>query len=78
VAGYGRHGGAHGFQRGLAFRNQLRQPEIQDLGLTPVGDKEVCGFDVTMEDMLPVGGVERVGDLNGDVEQLVEGEGPAG
>ena len=42
----------------------LGQPEIQNLGMAALADKDVGGFDVAVDDALGVGGVERVRDLD--------------
>ena len=50
-----------------AGRN-LSQPEIQNLGVFALGDKNVCWLDVAMNDALGVRRVQPVGNLNGKRE----------
>ncbi len=59
---------------GLAdiLRHQLRQTKIEDFSLAALGDKNIRGLDVAMNDALAVGGVEGIGDVNSDPEQHVE------
>ena len=52
-------------------RRHLRQSEIENLGVPALGDENVGGLDVAMNDALGVRGVERVGNLNGQSEQHV-------
>ena len=54
------------------------EAEIEDFGVAALGDEDVGGLDVAMDDAFAVGGVERVGDLNGEIEQIVEFHGAAG
>ncbi len=42
----------------------FRQTEIENLGVSALGDKDVGGFDVAMNDALGVRGIESVGDLD--------------
>ena len=63
----------HGVRRGnLAGRtaavSDLRQPEIQNLGMTAFGDKDVCRLDVTMDDTSGMRGIEGIGDFDGERE----------
>ena len=55
---------------------QLGQPEVQDLRLAAVGQEDVRRLDVTMDDSLAVRAVERIGDLDADVDDLVGLQGP--
>ena len=59
------------FQRiaGAARRGKLREPEIQNLCMSVVGDEDVGGLDVAMNDSGRVCRAERVGDLAGEGEQ---------
>ena len=44
------------------------EAEVQNFGVTPLGDKEVGGLDVAMDNALGVCGVEAVGDFDGEGE----------
>jgi hypothetical protein len=62
--------GAHG----NAFRLQgdFRQPEVQNLCLPPVRDKDVRGLDVPVDDAFRMGGVESIGDLDAQIEHRLD------
>ena len=62
--GSGRGGGAGDFSR-PARPPELRQAEIQQLGLPAASDEDVGGLDVPVHDALGVGGFEGIGDLSG-------------
>ena len=55
--------------RRIGCRRDLRQAEIENLGVTPFGDKNIRRLNVAMNDALRVSGVERIGDVNGDGEK---------
>src|ERR1700687_1372460 len=59
--------GAHG--NALRLEGDLCQPEIQNLRLASIRDKDVRWLDVPMDDALRVCAVERIGDLNAQIEQ---------
>ena len=42
--------------------------------MAALGDKNVCRLDVPVHDAMGVSGVERVGDLDTEVEQLGQGQ----
>src|SRR5271169_4242455 len=46
----------------------LASPKSSTLNLPALGDENVGGLDVAVDDSFAVGGIERVGNLNGDVE----------
>ena len=48
------------------LQHPLGQAEVQDLDLAALVQADILGLDVTMDDPAGVGGIERVGDLNGD------------
>jgi hypothetical protein len=57
---------------GVAFRWQdLGEAEVENLGVAPLGDEDVGGFDVAVDDTFGVGRIERVGDFDAELgEQL--------
>ena len=62
----------------LAEGADFRQSEIQNLCVSPLGDEDVGGLDVAVDDSLGVGGIQCVGNLNSQAEQNVEFDGPSG
>ena len=46
--------------------DDLGQAEVENLGVAALGDEDVRGLDVAMDDSLGVRGVEGVGDLDGE------------
>ena len=60
--------------QGHAFwlERHLRQPEIENLRLTPIRDEDVRGLDVPVDDALRVCGVERIGDLDAQIEHRLD------
>src|ERR1035441_6134193 len=48
--------------------NDLRQPEVQNLGVSALGDKDVCGLDVPVDDAFGVSRVQCVRNLDGQRE----------
>ena len=52
------------------FRASLGQSEVQNFDLSQRRHNDVGWLDVAMDDAPLVGGVQPVGDLNGNVEQL--------
>ena len=50
-------------------RADLRQPEIENLSVPALGDKNVGGFDVAVNNPFRVRGVERIRYLDGQREQ---------
>jgi hypothetical protein len=46
----------------------LGKAEIENLGVSAFGDKNIRGLDVAVNDALGVRGVERVGDFDGERE----------
>ena len=51
-------------------RLELGKTEVQELGCASFRHEDVGRLDVAMDDAGPVGGVERVGDVGGDGEQV--------
>ena len=48
-----------------ARQTDLRQPKIQNLGVSALGHKQVCGLDVAVDYAFCVCRVQRVGNLDG-------------
>ena len=59
-------------------RGNFRQAEVENLGVSALGDENVGGLDVAMDDAFAVRGVERVGDFDGQAEQDVHFQRTAG
>ncbi len=56
----------------------LGQAEIENLGVPARGDEQIRGLDVAVHDALGVRRIQRVCDLNAQIEQQIEVERPAG
>ena len=54
--------------------HQFGQAEIQNLGLPSVGQENVRGLDVPVNDAFGVRGIERVGGLDRGIEQRIKGQ----
>ena len=52
-------------------RSHFCQAKVEDLGVAAVGHENVRRLDVAVHDSLGVGGIQRVGDFNGEVDQRV-------
>ena len=87
--GHGSHGGPGGGQQGLrqlgghlgvrlGLLGQLGQSEIQHLGVSPIGDEDVGGFNVPMNDPFSMGGIQSVGHLDSQIQQLSGVKRPVG
>src|SRR5882724_679728 len=63
-------GNSHLFRNPAGTRNQFGQAEIQYLGLSTPGDENIGRLEIAMDDSTLMGGVEGVGNLNGDVKNL--------
>src|SRR5712692_8657380 len=50
----------------------LGKTEIENLGVSPLSDKDVCGLDVAVDDFLGVSGFEGIGDFHGNIQQRLE------
>ena len=61
--------------RQLQRVGELRQAEVENLHAV-VGDDQVAGLDVAMDDALRVRFGEPLGDLRGDLDRLGDGSGP--
>ena len=55
----------------------LGETEIENFGVAAISDEDVGGLDVAMNDAFRVGGVERVGDLDAEIEEQFQIEGAA-
>ena len=53
----------------------LGQPEIEQLHLACLGDEDVGRLDIAVHDAFAVGRIERVGDLDAEIEHEVDGQG---
>jgi hypothetical protein len=60
-----------------SLRTHLGETEIENLHLAGRDQKDVSGLDVAVDDALAVSGIERVGELDGDFEDTIQGERPA-
>ncbi len=69
---------ADGFGDVTERQRSFRQAEIQDLRLPAFHEKDVCGLDVAVHDALRVRRVEAVGDLDADLQELRDLDGPDG
>ena len=67
---------AEGSACGARVRD-LGEAEIEDFGVAAFGDEDVGGLDVAMNDAFGMGGIERVGDFDGEVEEAVKFHGTA-
>ena len=61
----------------LAKRGDFGQTKVKDLGVTVLGDEDVGGLDVAVNDAGGVSGVQRVGKLNGKGKQHFRLQRPA-
>jgi hypothetical protein len=53
-------------------RRQLRKPKIQNFSVPTLGDENVRGFDVAMDDPFRMRRIERVGNFDSQLEQHFE------
>jgi hypothetical protein len=80
-AGGGHRGGGSGGIAEWAARcggREFCEAEIENFGVAALGDKDIRGLDVAMDDAVGMGGVERVGDFDTDAEEHFEIERTAG
>ena len=63
-------GGGRSVHNLITLRRKLRQAEIENLGLTPLRDKNIRWLNVAVHDSARVRRFESVGDLNPQIEQL--------
>ena len=69
----GQQGRRFGRMLGLLF--DLRQAEVQDLGLSPIRHKDVRGLDVAVDDAPGVSRIEGISQLAPQLEDLSDLEG---
>jgi hypothetical protein len=62
----------------VVYRADFRQTKIQNLGVATVGDEDVGGLDVPMDDSFGVGGIQRVCYVNRNGPYGFKGDGPFG
>src|SRR6266478_3006861 len=60
-------------ETGFIPHGELCQAEVQNLRMAAFGDKNICRLNIAVNDAVRVGGVECVGDLNTQVQQLRRG-----
>jgi hypothetical protein len=62
------HCGVDGWESGVSLASGLRgdfgKSEVEDLGVSALGDKDIRGFDIAVHDAFGVGGIEGIGDLD--------------
>ena len=63
-----------GVRSGDAFGNKLREAEIEDFGSSALGDENICGFDVAVNDSFRVRGLQSFRYFDAQLEQFVEGK----
>src|SRR6202022_4033864 len=67
-------GNSHLFRNPAGTRNQFGQAEIEDFGLSAPGKENIGRLEIAMDDSRLMGGVEGVGNLDGDVKDLSAGQ----
>src|ERR1700757_2009789 len=50
----------------------FRESEIENLRVAALGDKNIGGLDVAMDDALGVSGIEGVGNFDGNIEDALQ------
>ena len=61
---------------GRAGQEQTSEPEIDDLDLSVVGDEDVFGIQIAVQDAAAVGGDETAGEVASDLEYARKSHGP--
>ena len=56
----------------LIIADQLSQAEIEHLGLPVLGEKDVCWFDIAMNDPLGMGSAQSVRHVHCYLQQLIQ------
>src|SRR5580698_6526501 len=52
--------------------NILSEAEVENLGMPPLGDENVGGFNVAMNDAFAVSSIERIGNLDGNRDDTLQ------
>src|SRR6202021_3052856 len=78
----GKRGGGIGAQRGVGaggavFRRQFGQAKIQNFRVAALGDENVGGLDVAMDDVLGVRRVQTFGNLHRNIQDGFDLDRPA-
>ena len=55
----------------ILVAEELGEAEVHDLHVAALGQENICGLDVSMHDALRVRGVKGVGDLDTEIDNLV-------
>ena len=63
---------------GTGWHIYFCQAEVENFGMTTLGDKDVGGLDVAMDNAFAVCGIEGVGDLDGERKESLDVERAAG
>ncbi len=58
-------------RRGFEAPGHVGDPEVRESRLAVFGEEDVCGFHVTVDDALPVCGLECTSELDPEVQHLV-------
>ena len=66
------------FQHLAVVNAHLGQSEIENLGVTALGDENIGGLDIAMDDLLGVRGLECIRDFDGQAEQQAQFDGTEG
>ena len=61
-----------------AYRRDLGQSEVENLGVSALGDKKIRRLDVAMDDALGMRRIQRIGNLDGQRQQRVQLHGTPG
>jgi hypothetical protein len=67
--------------RGFGLRARVSdfgETKIQDFCVTAFDNEDIGGLDVTVNDAFSMGGIEGVGNLDGDIQQTLQFHRPAG
>ena len=65
------------FDDSAGHREHFRQPKIQNLCVPALSDKDVGGFDITVDDAFGVSGIESVGNFDSQRQQHLGLEWPS-